>query len=247
MLKLKYWAKARRASRLFPGYPIYGSPIRKSPQDLTASDLATTYSYFMGCKNDRVAALMKFTASWDAPIRSVYSLDDATRCLSKFMFTYGGYVTGDRIPRAQDIFYGANVLGPTDEALLLAAETSLIFDLGIWFGEALIAAAPNLKWRLSEEIGVKGDLIYNDNGEESCDPAEADLPDFGENFGVVMLNRAGVWASPLEWMFNEQRGMRLARIGKAHLLGETHCEDMILGSIHSNFDWLLGKQSRRLG
>jgi len=137
------WLRSRRLGRILSqGYPVYNPPNLQWEKKLPKEKVQENFDYFMNVRLSRVNFLNKwFYENFDLDVS--LSKDGVDR-LTKWYDDYAGVVFAAKHTKS---FYWDNCYRDYDPAWEGPyVGINLLFDIGIWAGEYIIAKAPSLYW-----------------------------------------------------------------------------------------------------
>lgn len=148
MLHPTAWLDLQRMRLLLRSYPGYAPPRPGLPHyDLNVEDGKENYRYFLATKIERILGLSNFLANFSVPLTT----DQAgLRAVDAWLHRYGGHlVTRDR--HVTGVSYGAFIPPWTGNLVGL----NVIWDLGIYAGNAAIHANHNCSWVFNDGSWTK--------------------------------------------------------------------------------------------
>ena len=139
MLRSDARKRARHVRKALTDYPLFEPPHRGNLIQLPRDAFEENKWFFLENKAGRIHALSEFLRKFDVSL----GLDDAgVAAVSAWLPDYGGLLAW-RLwhPKVERAFF--DFAGPWTGKL---RGLNTIFDLGIYFGECLIARNPRLRW-----------------------------------------------------------------------------------------------------
>ncbi|MGD9544516.1 MAG: hypothetical protein AB7F41_04615 [Methylocystis sp.] len=191
MLLPLMWLRKKKLDRLLKDYPLYDPPHKVEERLLPKAKAQENFEYFMRVRKERVA----FFSRWlkDEFGVAIGPTQRGVEALNRWMFQYVGLLLPNRTVEYSYFSYDPPWRGD-------GAGCNVLFDVGIAFGEFLIANCPNLRWDMDPISALR--------------PNEARIRkrEFGLSFWRPMLTgfENPHWGvNPLHMMWTQ-----------AHLLGE---------------------------
>jgi hypothetical protein len=140
MISLWVWLRKRRLERALRDYPLYDPPHKVEERLLSREAAAENFDYFMRVRLDRLA----YFRNW---LRKQFgykvSLDEkGIRALCRWGSRYAGLLLAkgpDGHPTMSYFTYDPPWTGEN-------IGNNVVFDMGITFGEAILANCPKLRW-----------------------------------------------------------------------------------------------------
>lgn len=138
MIDPRYWLPHWRARRALVGYPLYTVPHRQSEATLDVALALENFDHFMSVRLERLAAFREWLARHFGVEAALDEPGlDAVEAWAK---RYGGGTVQDRVTMMKAFaHYEPDWVGRL-------AGCNVIIDLGIFFGEFLLAQRPHLRW-----------------------------------------------------------------------------------------------------
>lgn len=211
-----------KLEKLITEYPVYQPPhIQPIPRN-SAADAQENFVYFLSCKEQRLHYLFELIKSLGfEATNGVEGITNVDRGIHK----YGAYlVSNDRSAESESFF---SFFPPWDGEL---RRLNVIWDLGIFVGDAICSLSPGASWRL---------CVGDD------DPISRKLPRFHKPcVAGIDSDRPDLWLDPFQDM------LLLARAKKELNDLGSHRPDfsgyMRPAAIHYYIDrWVGSKLSRR--
>lgn len=148
MLLPQAWMRKRSLERALRGYPLYDPPHKVEERLLSKEKAAENFDYFMRVREQRLAHFREWLRRH---FGVTLTLDEkGMRALNRWGNKYAGLllVLGpDGHPTDSYFTYNPPWTGEY-------AGHNVIFDMGIAFGEAVIASCPKLRWEVDPISGV---------------------------------------------------------------------------------------------
>jgi hypothetical protein len=161
MLFLRIRLRKSRLERALPGYPLYDPPHKVEEHLLSREEAAENFDYFTRVRLDRSAHFRNWLRE---QFGVQVSLDEkGVRALSRWGNEYAGLLLAkgaDGYPTRSYFTYDPSWTGEN-------AGYNVLFDMGITFGEAILANCPKLRWDLdpiSAILPKKGKLLKETSG-----------------------------------------------------------------------------------
>jgi hypothetical protein len=140
--KPHYWAYKWRLLRAVKGYPLYDPPHKSSEIDMPELQARENFDYFMRVRLERLEILR----SW---MRRAFGFDltfapESAGRLNRWEQRYGAFLVDGR-SKSYSVFtsYQPRWVGKY-------ASYNVMFDIGIYVGEYVIAKRPHIRWEMDK-------------------------------------------------------------------------------------------------
>jgi hypothetical protein len=139
----RYWLPHWQARRALVGYPLYTVPHRQSEATLDVALALENFDHFMSVRLERLAAFREWLARH---FGVEAALDEpGLRAVEAWVKRYGSGAVEEEII-GEDITMRSAFAHYEPDWVGRFAVCNVIIDLGIFFGEFLIALRPHLRW-----------------------------------------------------------------------------------------------------
>jgi hypothetical protein len=151
MLKPSTWLDALKVRRAVRGYPVYGPPHKQEERSLPLAQARENFEHFMATKPARMKALQGFMRRFGVTLTDAPGSDAELQAFSRWMDRYFGHLA---VTERQDGFHHS--------AAYLALEApwtgvfhplNVMWDIGTYIGEAIIARRPGAHWDVCRGAG----------------------------------------------------------------------------------------------
>jgi hypothetical protein len=142
------WLRRRRLQEALVGYPVYDPPHRREERLLSREQAIENLDYFLRVRHERLARFQDWLRQ---RFGVALTLDrQGVVALNRWGNKYAGLLIPGGPERASYFTYEPRWVG--DHAIY-----NVIFDAGIAFGEAIIAACPKLHWAVDPTWRLRPD------------------------------------------------------------------------------------------
>jgi hypothetical protein len=194
MIDPRYWLPHWRVRRALAGYPRYTVPHPQSEATLDVALAMKNFDHFMTVRLDRLAAFREWLSRH---FGVAAALDEpGLRAIDAWAKRYGGGLVVDHMETVEAFAY----YKPAWEGALACC--NIMVDLGIFFGEFLIAQRPRLRWICyldCPEGNVPEDIPGFGRPQIGgfVHPWAIDAFQSGEHLLLTARNRSEIWYDPI--------------------------------------------------
>jgi hypothetical protein len=221
MLLPLMWLRKKKLDRLLKDYPLYDPPHKVEERLLPKEKAQENFDYFMRVRKERVA----FFSRWlkDEFGVAIGPTQRGVEALNRWMFRYGGLLLPNRTVEKSYFTYDPPWRGE-------GAGCNVVFDVGIAFGEFLIANCPNLRWDMDPISALRPNearILKREFGSSFWRP---ELTGFeNPHWGVNPLHDTYLYATQLEDV------VTFAGMKKLHACYTPGSWDILYTSLVTNF------------
>jgi len=166
MRKISYWLREWRLKRALSDYPVYAPPRLGAECMMPEAEARENFDFFLSQRLHRIDVLKRFLAHFKV---SLDAADGGRHGLDRWLAAYGALLFVAET--------GYSFLTHRPDWTGVRAGLNVIFDIGIYLGEAAIAESPKLKWDMDLQ-GEAGRTREDHSFQRPCISAAADLYSF---------------------------------------------------------------------